>query len=89
MNLVIFENATHEEEKALVNLDTGKAILNGDYYHDKIDYRIEGYLEALKDYGIHTEEVPTEEIGKKHEYFAKLNFYDGDYEEDDDEEDEE
>ncbi|AID17869.1 transcriptional regulator [Bacillus phage JBP901] len=86
MKLVIFENATHEEEKALVDLDTGEEILNGDYYHDKIDYRIEGYLAALKDHGIYTDEVPTEEVGKKHEYFAKLRFYDGDYEEEEEDE---
>ncbi|ALO79530.1 hypothetical protein HOBO_123 [Bacillus phage Hobo] len=86
MKLVIFENGTFEEEKALVDLDTGNAIMNGDYYHDKIDYRIEGYLAALKDHKIYEEEVPTEEIGKNHEYFSKLNFYDDSYEEEEDEE---
>lgn len=85
MNLVIYVNDTFEEERALVDLDTGVEILNGDYYHDKIDDRIAGYLSALRDHKIYTDEVPTEYIGKKHEYFGRLDFYDDGYEEEDEE----
>jgi hypothetical protein len=32
--------------------DDDKIILEGDYYHDKINYQIKGYLAALVDYNI-------------------------------------
>jgi hypothetical protein len=82
MNLVIFENATYEEEKALVNLDTDTVIMQGDYYHDKIDYKIEGYLEALKDLGYikDTDHVEREEIGPANSWFIELEFYNDDEE---------
>jgi len=39
------------EFKRLVN-DDGEVLLEGDYYHNKIDNMINGYLKALEDNGI-------------------------------------
>lgn len=75
MNLIIYVNGIFEDEKALFDLDNNKVILHGDYYHDKIDEQIEGYLQALKDYDIHTEEVEEEWIDSKHEHFKLIGFY--------------
>lgn len=35
------------DEKALINADSGEVLLIGDAYHDKIDDRIEGFLQGL------------------------------------------
>jgi hypothetical protein len=78
MNLIIYTNSHFEEEKALVNLDTKQVILKGDYYHDKIDHLIEGYLQALKDYNLHNDEVQSEEINSNHEMYEELEFYNED-----------
>ncbi len=85
MNLVIFENGTFEEEKALVDIDSGEIFLNGDYYHDKIDDKISGFLYAARHFGAYRGEVPTKEIGKDDDWFGKLGFYDDGYEEEDEE----
>lgn len=77
MKLIIFMNETFEEEEALVDLETGKVILYGDHYHDKIGPRIEGYLQALYDFGTYTADVRSEWITPDHEYFEKCNFYNG------------
>ncbi|AIW03292.1 hypothetical protein CPT_Mater135 [Bacillus phage Mater] len=79
MALVIFINSTYEEnEQALVNTTTGQVILNGDYDHDKINYRIAGYLKALDDHGLVTvEAIENIYIDTTHEMFKKLEFYDG------------
>lgn len=83
MNLIIYVNETFEEEKALYDLDEKKLIVMGDYYHDKIDHVIDGYLLA-KEIG-DDECVPEEFIGKHHPMFRELKFYDNDYEEVEDE----
>lgn len=41
-------NKNYEEEIMLENVDTGEVLLMGDYYHDKIDNQIEGFLKGLK-----------------------------------------
>jgi len=55
------------EYKQLVNED-GEILLSGDYYHDKIDSMINGYLKALKDNGIglefDTKEISCPECGE-------------------------
>lgn len=48
MNLTILTNGTHEEEKALYDNDKKEIIIHGDYYHDKIDERIEGIITGIK-----------------------------------------
>lgn len=86
MRLIIFTNSHFEEEKALVNLDTKEVIIKGDYYHDKIDERIEGYLAALQDFNIYKDEPKEKKIDSKHEMYEKLEFYneDAEYEEEED-----
>lgn len=74
MNLVIFVNETFEEEKALYDLDKKEVLLKGDYYHDKIDFVIEGYLIA-KD--VDSDDVEDVWIDQNHELFDELEFYDG------------
>lgn len=76
MNLIIYINEHYEEEQALYDLEKKEAILQGDYYHDKISPKIDGYLEALEDHGIYTKEVPVEYMTREHELYEKLNFYD-------------
>lgn len=41
----------HENEDGVMKelFINGETVLKGDWYHDKIDERIEGYLQALKD----------------------------------------
>lgn len=74
MNLVVYINDNFEDERALFDLDKMKVILMGDYYHDKIDDRIEGYLEALKDNGIYNKEVDSEWIDESHEHYKLMEF---------------
>lgn len=40
-----------EDERFLVDADTGEIILQGDYYHDKIESMIKGFREALDFFG--------------------------------------
>jgi hypothetical protein len=81
MKLVIFANKHYEEEKALVDLDKNEVLLKGDYYHDKIDHLIEGYILALVGFGIIiNEDVPTEWINREHKLYDFLEFYDEEYE---------
>lgn len=48
MKLIIFINSTMEDEQALVNSENNEILLKGDYYHDKIDAQIQGFIEGLK-----------------------------------------
>jgi hemerythrin len=75
MNLIIYVNDHFEEERALFDLEGNREILKGDYYHDKITERIEGYLQALDDFKIYTEEVETEWIDSTHQHYELLEFY--------------
>lgn len=71
MDLVIYVNGTFEEEQALYDKEKGKIVMKGDYYHDKIGFKIEGYLEA-KDISVDVEEIfvyPNEKL------FGELGFY--------------
>lgn len=85
MKLIIYVNEHFEEEKALVDIDKKEVLLKGDWYHDKIDVLIEGYLNALIGFNIYTEEVDTEYIDSKHELYDYLEFYnEEDFEDDED-----
>lgn len=75
MNLIIFYNEKHDEQSSLYDTENGRLILKGDYYHDQIQGKIEGYLKALNDYSIYVNEVPVEYINKDHELFDKIGFY--------------
>ena len=74
MDLVIYVNDNFEEEKALFDKNEKKVILLGDYYHDKIDERIEGYLEALRDFNIYNKEVGDIYINESHEHYDFIVF---------------
>lgn len=75
MNLVIYGNKHYEDEKALVNVDKNEVILKGDYYHDKINDKIDAYLQALKDFNIYSFDTNEEWIDSKHELYNYLGFY--------------
>lgn len=75
MNLVILVNKEFEEEKALFDLNKEQVLLSGDYYHDKIDAKIEGYLEALSDHNIYNKEVEEMYVDIHHRYFKLVRFY--------------
>lgn len=75
MNLIIYTNEEYEDEKALFDLDSNKMLLKGDYYHNKISEKIEGYLNALNDFEIYCEEVNRESIDRNHELFELIGFY--------------
>jgi hypothetical protein len=75
VKLVIYVNSHYEEERALVDLEREGIILKGDYYHDKINYLIDGYLLALREHEIYPEEVDTIEITKDHPFYLSLDFY--------------
>lgn len=77
MKLIIYINENFEEERALFDLDSGVEILKGDYYHDKIDETIGGYLKALKDFDIYKADVEQELIDESHALYIKLNFCGG------------
>lgn len=87
MKLVIFTNATYEEEMALVDVDNEVVILQGDYCHDKIECVIDGYLSALSDHGIYSRmAVSSEDIGPDNSWFDKCNFYNNGMDDDEEEE---
>lgn len=75
MKLAVYTNMEWEDEVALIDLETMKVI----YQDDEIEIRgkIEGYLKALKDHGVYTEEPLSVGINIEHEHFKLLNFYDG------------
>ena len=78
LELKIFSNGElDEEEKVLVKLinDTDfEIILHGDYYHDKIYEKIEGFLEGLSYCGVKYTMKESEVIYESDELFSKLKF---------------
>jgi hypothetical protein len=78
MKLIKYTNAEYEEEKALYDLDGEYIIKKGDYYHDKIDEWIDGFIQGL-DYANEEVDLETKEINKNDAMFFELDFY---YEED-------
>ena len=47
-NFLTIINIHFEDEALLVDLDTNKVVMQGDYYHDKIIDRINGFVEGLE-----------------------------------------
>jgi len=46
---IIYINKHGEgDEKALYNINDKEVVMKGDYYHDKIDEKIEGFLKGLE-----------------------------------------
>lgn len=74
MKLIVYVNDTFEEEKALFNLEDNIALVKGDYYHDKIDERIEGFLEGLDYCEKPYELLESENITSKNEHFDNCGF---------------
>jgi len=84
MKLIVYVNDTFEEEKALFNLDDNTVLVKGDYYHDKIDERIEGFLEGLDYCDMSYELLESENVISKMDAFEKCGFYnEGEYDDDD------
>lgn len=77
MKFKIYVNGAYSEvEKALVNVDTNKVVLSGDYYHDKIDEYIKGFLMGIHYAGIKFHLLKSEKIMPGHKMFVACNFYD-------------
>lgn len=74
LKLVIYVNENFEDEKVLFDLENKKVIMRGDHYHNKINERIEGYLQALTDFNIYKDEVEMYWIDESHENYFILNF---------------
>lgn len=47
-NFTKIMNKYCEDEMILLDNDTGKVLLQGDYYHNKIDIYIDGYIHGLE-----------------------------------------
>jgi hypothetical protein len=75
MKLVVYVNDEFEDEKALFDLDTKEVLVKGDQYHDSISGRIAGYIEALDDFDIYSEEIKREYIDSDHEHYKLIGFY--------------
>lgn len=82
MRLKICVNDTFEEEKALVDLNSKSVLLRGDYYHDKIDEKIEGFLLGLDYCKIEYELLEDQNITPNMEIFQECDFYNDDSEQD-------
>jgi hypothetical protein len=73
-------NETFEEEKALIEVsDDNAVIFKGDYYHDKIDKRIDGFFDGLSYCEVKYELQEDEYINPKNDLFDKLDFYNDKY----------
>lgn len=80
MRLQIAINSTFEEEKALLNLDNKEVIFRGDYYHDKIDEYIQGFLKGLSYANIQYELLDNAFITPDMEMFDVCDFVNESYE---------
>jgi len=78
LNLLVCYNGTFEDEKALLNKDTNEVLCKGDYYHDKINEYIEGFISGLEYCGYEVEK-DTIIINPDNELFDKLDFYNDRY----------
>ena len=75
MKLKKIINGTFDEEKALVNMDTKEMILHGNYYDNKIDEYINGFLEGLNYAKVKYELLESETITPEYEMFNKCEFW--------------
>jgi hypothetical protein len=75
MKLRVYETENDGEIlKALVNEDIEMLIFNGDYYHDKITERIEGFLYGLEYSGVKYELLATKVIKNKSKMYSICRF---------------
>lgn|GEM_PF-2409617 len=78
LDLMICINGTFEEEKALINKENDEILCKGDYYHDKIDEKIEGFIKGLNYCGYEVI-VNEETINPDNELFDSLEFWNENY----------
>lgn len=72
-----YYNDDFEEEEALYNEDAGGVILMGDYYHDKISEKIDGFIEGIEFAKMDFELLEPKHINSKDhtELFEYIGFY--------------
>lgn len=82
LKFIIFINKEFEEEQALVSVEEDGSldiVLKGDYYHDKIEHQIKGFLHGITWTDESSYEIETKHINHKDEMFDKLDFNQEDY----------
>ena len=79
LKFIRYTNKENEDQKALYDVQRQYVIMSGDYYHDKIDERIIGFLNAV-DYLFSEDdfEIKQEFIGRFHPLFHELDFQEDD-----------
>lgn len=75
-SLVVYVNAHYEEDTEAALVINGNVFLQGDGYHHKIAERIEGYVQALRDFGLYSGGIVREYITRDHPLYNVLDFYD-------------
>jgi hypothetical protein len=85
MRIQKINNGSFEEEAALVDVDTNEVIVKGDYYHDKIDEYIAGFIHGLAYSSTGIEVLDTLTVTPDMELFKLCEFYDDGSDESDDE----
>lgn len=77
LKFIRYTNKENEDQKALYDIQREYVVMSGDYYHDKINERIMGFLNAL-DYLFTEDEVEIRQdfIDRTHPLFYKLDFQD-------------
>lgn len=75
MNIKVYYNADFDEEAALFNEDAKDVILSGDYYHEKITDKIQGFISALDYLHIDYNLLESEYINHDNEMFDLFEFY--------------
>lgn len=75
LRLIKVYNATYEEEECLYDLTNDRVLLEGDYYHDKISYKIDAYIKALEDFEIDFELEDYEGLLPSNPLFEIIGFY--------------
>jgi len=79
MRLQIVINNTFEEEKALINIHTKEVLAHGDYYHNKIDEYIAGFLNGLSFANVQYELLDSVELTPDMELFNICSFENNNY----------
>ena len=85
MKLRVYINEELDEEQALINEDDLTVLVKGDYYHDKVDARIWGFIDALRYLKIDYKLLKERYINHSDPLFGKFDFVQEDHEEYDEE----
>jgi hypothetical protein len=73
MNVCIYTNGTFEEEAALVI--NNELVVSGDYYHNKINDYIQGFIAGIEYITKSIVGIMRETIMPDHPMFSQCNFY--------------